>query len=66
MEEREADGLLELGVAVDLDVGAVPERRRGTRAARPAGRPSPVQRAAASAALDLVAQRGLERRADQP
>ena len=40
VEDREPDGLLQLGVAVDLDVGGGPERRRGTRAARRAGRPS--------------------------
>ena len=40
VEEREAHGLLELRVAVELDVGALPERRRGTRAVRPPAPPS--------------------------
>ncbi len=31
VEQREADGLLQLGVAVELDVGALPRSRRGTR-----------------------------------
>ena len=34
VKQCEAHGQLKLGVAVELDVGALPERRRGRRAAR--------------------------------
>ena len=64
VEEREAHRLLQLGVALELDVGAIPERRRGS--ARwsgdepvPAGVPRLGERGD-----DLVAERRSERRLD--
>ena len=66
VEEREADGLLQLGVAVELDVGAVPEVvevRRCPATSRPS---QPVCRASASAATTWSRTAGATRWLDQP
>ena len=66
VEEREADGLLELAVAVDLDVGARPEVVE-VLALRPAAASSqPVRLADATAASTWSRTDGSERRLDQP
>ena len=57
VEEREAHGLLELLVAVDLDVGARPRSRPGTRAGRASSSSQPARRADSQRRVDLVAHR---------
>ena len=66
VEEREAHRLLQLGVALELDVGAAPRSRRGTRAGRASSPSQPVCRAAASAATTWSRSADSERRLDQP
>ena len=66
LEQREAHRLLQLGIALELDVAASPRSRRGRRAARRAAPSQPALRAATSAAATWSRIAGCVRSCDQP